>query len=103
VKQWVENYYNYSIEKNILSTNIGFDTYWQWFLYMTLQRHFKTIGIFCRLFLRDGKPGYLKDIPRTLDYVMYTLDQLQHKNLYNLLNIKIKDKMHSLIQDGQAK
>lgn len=36
---------------------------------MGVQRHLKAIGIFARLWHRDGKPGYLKDIPRTLGYV----------------------------------
>jgi aminoglycoside/choline kinase family phosphotransferase len=34
-----------------------------------VQRHLKASGIFARLNHRDGKPGYLKDIPRTLEYV----------------------------------
>lgn len=34
-----------------------------------LQRHIKVLGIFARLYWRDGKPGYLADLPRTLDYV----------------------------------
>jgi N-acetylmuramate 1-kinase len=34
-----------------------------------MQRHLKAAGIFCRLHHRDGKSGYLKDIPRTLFYV----------------------------------
>ncbi|WP_246247130.1 aminoglycoside phosphotransferase family protein [Candidatus Methylobacter favarea] len=42
----------------------------RWFDLMGLQRHLKAIGIFSRLHLRDGKPDYLKDIPRTLNYVM---------------------------------
>ncbi len=42
----------------------------RWFDLMGLQRHLKAIGIFSRLNLRDGKPGYLNDIPRTLSYVM---------------------------------
>ena len=37
---------------------------------MGVQRHLKAIGIFARLNLRDGKPGYLRDIPRTLGYVL---------------------------------
>jgi len=41
----------------------------QWFDLMGLQRHLKAIGIFTRLHLRDGKPGYLADIPRTFGYV----------------------------------
>jgi N-acetylmuramate 1-kinase len=34
-----------------------------------VQRHIKVLGIFCRLWYRDAKPGYLPDLPRTLDYV----------------------------------
>ena len=34
-----------------------------------VQRHIKVLGIFCRLWYRDGKAGYLPDLPRTLDYV----------------------------------
>ena len=40
-----------------------------WVNTMGAQRHLKAAGIFARLFLRDGKPGYLKDIPRTLNYI----------------------------------
>lgn len=42
----------------------------RWFDLMGVQRHLKAIGIFARLKLRDGKGGYLKDIPRTLNYVV---------------------------------
>jgi len=35
---------------------------------MGLQRHIKVLGIFARLFYRDGKPGYLEDLPRVLTY-----------------------------------
>ncbi len=42
----------------------------RWFDLMGAQRHLKAIGIFARLNLRDGKPGYLGDIPRTLGYVL---------------------------------
>lgn len=37
---------------------------------MGIQRHLKAAGIFARLNYRDGKPGYLNDIPRTLAYVV---------------------------------
>ena len=40
----------------------------RWFDLMGLQRHLKVLGIFARLYYRDGKPGYLKDLPRVLDY-----------------------------------
>lgn len=44
-------------------------TYLRWFDWMGVQRHLKAVGIFARLCLRDGKSGYLNDIPRTLNYV----------------------------------
>jgi len=36
---------------------------------MGLQRHLKILGIFARLFYRDGKRGYLEDTPRFVAYV----------------------------------
>ena len=41
----------------------------RWLDLMGLQRHIKVLGIFCRLWYRDGKAGYLGDLPRTLDYL----------------------------------
>jgi N-acetylmuramate 1-kinase len=42
---------------------------------MGLQRHVKVLGIFARLHLRDGKPGYLKDLPLVLRYTLQTLEK----------------------------
>lgn len=41
----------------------------RWFDLTGLQRHLKVLGIFARLYYRDGKPGYLADLPRVFDYV----------------------------------
>jgi aminoglycoside/choline kinase family phosphotransferase len=41
----------------------------RWFDLIGVQRHVKVLGIFCRLWYRDGKSGYLADLPRTLAYV----------------------------------
>ena len=40
--------------------------------WMGLQRHLKVAGIFARLTLRDGKPRYLADAPRFIDYIRHT-------------------------------
>jgi N-acetylmuramate 1-kinase len=40
----------------------------RWFDWMGLQRHIKVLGIFARLYYRDGKSQYLKDLPRVLSY-----------------------------------
>ncbi len=42
----------------------------RWFDMIGLQRHIKILGIFARLWWRDGKAGYLNDLPLTLDYVI---------------------------------
>jgi aminoglycoside/choline kinase family phosphotransferase len=56
------------------ATTAGLDTgrdeaqFLRWFDLLGVQRHLKIGGIFARLWLRDGKRGYLADIPRTLQY-----------------------------------
>lgn len=45
------------------------------FDWMGLQRHIKVLGIFARLWLRDGKAGYLPDLPRVIGYVRYVLSR----------------------------
>jgi aminoglycoside/choline kinase family phosphotransferase len=40
----------------------------RWFDLAGLQRHIKVLGIFARLYYRDGKPQYLEDLPRVLRY-----------------------------------
>ena len=40
--------------------------------WMGLQRHLKVLGIFARLTLRDGKPRYLADTPRFIQYARHT-------------------------------
>jgi hypothetical protein len=49
----------------------------KWFDFMGLQRHIKVLGIFSRLHLRDGKDGYLKDIPLTLKYTIETASRYE--------------------------
>ncbi len=36
----------------------------------SLQRHLKVLGIFRRLYMRDGKDRYLNDLPRVLNYTI---------------------------------
>jgi hypothetical protein len=45
-------------------------TFRRWFDWMGLQRHIKVLGIFARLWLRDGKPGYLGDLPLVMRYTL---------------------------------
>jgi aminoglycoside/choline kinase family phosphotransferase len=47
----------------------------RWFDWMGLQRHLKVLGTFARLSLRDGKRGYLTDLPLVVAYVVEVLEQ----------------------------
>ncbi len=44
--------------------------------WMSVQRHLKILGIFARLCLRDGKPGYLQDMPLVFAYLRDELQRL---------------------------
>lgn len=69
VAEWVEGYHDIALDHGILRQPNA-NQFKKWFDWMGLQRHLKAIGIFARLFHRDGKSGYLKDIPRTLNYLI---------------------------------
>jgi hypothetical protein len=57
-----------------------------WFNLMGIQRHLKAIGIFSRLKIRDGKPGYLQDIPRTLEYVrQVSAEEMSMAGLFSII------------------
>lgn len=47
----------------------------RWFDLMGLQRHIKVLGIFARLHLRDGKDGYLNDLPLVMRYTLEVAEQ----------------------------
>ncbi|GGK73416.1 aminoglycoside phosphotransferase family protein [Amphritea balenae] len=66
---WVDQFGEMLVEDGLLQHYDRADFY-RWFDLMGAQRHLKAAGIFARLNLRDGKPGYLEDIPRTLNYII---------------------------------
>lgn len=68
VEAWALGYHKLALQHGILREPDEAQ-FLCWFDWMGVQRHLKAIGIFSRLNHRDGKPGYLGDIPRTLRYV----------------------------------
>jgi aminoglycoside/choline kinase family phosphotransferase len=70
VEGWVSDYYNRLLERRLLPAGTSLSEFRRWFDWMGVQRHLKAIGIFARLKLRDDKPGYISDIPRTLRYIL---------------------------------
>lgn len=69
VKRWLDDY-RHRLADSGSRPAVDSETFQRWFDLMGLQRHLKAVGIFARLHLRDGKDGYLPDIPRTLRYVL---------------------------------
>lgn len=60
-----------------------FGAFWRDVEWMGLQRHLKVLGIFARINYRDGKPKYLADTPRFINYVRRTAnryDELKYLN-----------------------
>ena len=55
-----------------LPVNPDIDAFYRDFEFMGLQRHLKILGIFARLYHRDGKAAYLQDMPLVMDYVRKT-------------------------------
>lgn len=51
-----------------LPVNPDIDAFYRDFEFMGVQRHLKVLGIFARLYHRDGKDGYLKDLPLVMEY-----------------------------------
>ncbi len=68
VEDWATGYFELAVQSGVLRQAHEAD-FLRWFDAMGVQRHLKATGIFARLWHRDGKPGYLDDVPRTLGYV----------------------------------
>jgi len=71
VRQRVSDYHS-QLDASLLGSidQAGFLRYFE---LMGVQRHIKAAGIFARLNHRDGKPGYMRDVPRTLSYIVELL------------------------------
>jgi len=67
VLDWVIRYWERARRAG-LPVNPDIDAFYRDFEFMGLQRHLKVLGIFARLYHRDGKDGYLKDLPLVMEY-----------------------------------
>lgn len=68
VYQWFRVFYDLLPES--AKQNRSFEQFKRDADLMAIQRHIKILGIFVRLFERDGKSGYLKDLPRVMWYLI---------------------------------
>jgi aminoglycoside/choline kinase family phosphotransferase len=68
VHAWIKHFRD-SAQRSGVDVGANPAQFQRWFDLMGVQRQLKVLGIFARLYHRDGKAGYLKDLPRTLSYV----------------------------------
>ncbi|MES9860796.1 MAG: phosphotransferase [Candidatus Thiodiazotropha sp. LLP2] len=95
VEAWVKGYFELACQSGVLSQEHE-DQFLTWFDLMGIQRHLKASGIFARLYQRDGKPGYLQDIPRTLNYIVNVADR--HESMADLVGFLRKRVIPSMME-----
>lgn len=64
---FVRDYYQQLLDVELVTC--GLDEFQQWVAITAMQRLLKVVGIFCRLALRDGKQGYLSDLPLVIQHI----------------------------------
>jgi len=86
VLDWLIRYWE-KARKAGLPVHQDFADLYRDYEWMGVQRHLKVLGIFARLYHRDGKEGYLKDMPLVMDYLRRACARyIDLKPLLNLLD-----------------
>lgn len=68
VMDWLIRYWE-KARKTGLPVHDAFGEFYRDYEWMGVQRHLKVLGIFARLSHRDGKDGYLDDMPLVFEYL----------------------------------
>ncbi|HEY6094834.1 MAG TPA: phosphotransferase [Gallionellaceae bacterium] len=86
VMDWLIRYWE-KARKAGLPIHADFGDFYRDYEWMGVQRHIKVLGIFARLYHRDGKDGYLMDMPLVMDYLRRACERyIDLKPLLNLLD-----------------
>ncbi len=93
ILDWVVRYWERAKQEG-LPVAADFGEFYRDFEWMGVQRHIKVLGIFARLFHRDGKDGYLKDMPLVMNYLRRACER------YNELSpmLRLLDELHGSAQ-----
>lgn len=87
ILQWVNYFYHHTP----LTLPYSMAEFIRAFDLCGIQRHIKVLGVFSRLFLRDKKSGYLKDLPLTLKYVLDCAETYEELHpFFHLLQTRVK-------------
>ncbi|BBJ23777.1 aminoglycoside phosphotransferase family protein [Candidatus Nitrotoga sp. AM1P] len=87
VLDWLIRYWE-KARKSGLPVHSDFSDFFRDYEWMGVQRHLKVLGIFARLYHRDNKDGYLKDLPLVMDYLRRACERyVDLKPLLHILDI----------------
>jgi hypothetical protein len=84
ILDWVIRYWQAARQAG-LPVHDDFGAFFRDFEWMGVQRHIKVLGIFARLCHRDGKTGYLKDMPLVMRYLRRACER--YAALHPFLNL----------------
>ncbi len=84
VLDWIIRYWEQA-RKLGLPVAADFADFFRDFEWMGIQRHIKVLGIFARLYHRDGKDGYLENMPLVMEYLRKTCER--YRELHPLLTL----------------
>ena len=81
-------------KRKVVSENVDFVQFRKMVYLTAIQRLYKCVGIFSRLYLRDGKKGYLQYIPR----VIYNIKMIcsMYPSLSGLSDLFTKYERHNV-------
>ncbi|RFC32807.1 MAG: hypothetical protein DID92_2727745039 [Candidatus Nitrotoga sp. SPKER] len=87
VLDWLIRYWE-KARKSGLPVHSDFSDFFRDYEWMGVQRHLKVLGIFARLYHRDNKDGYLKDLPLVMNYLRRACERyMDLKPLLHILDL----------------
>ena len=92
VLDWLVRYWE-AARKAGLPVPGDFGKFFRDYEWMGVQRHLKVLGIFARLYHRDGKDGYLKDLPLVARYLRKACERYAELSPLRKLLDKVEDKI----------
>jgi aminoglycoside/choline kinase family phosphotransferase len=105
VEAWLRDYHRDALA-NRIPVSADPDVFLRTADLIGAQRHLKIAGIFCRLYYRDAKPDYLRDISLTLRYLLDECERQPElvplRDMLEDLNVMARSNEKTLQQLGDA-
>jgi hypothetical protein len=92
VLDWLIRYWEQA-RKLGLPVASDFGEFYRCYEWMGVQRHVKVLGIFARLWHRDGKDGYLKDLPLVARYLRKACERYAELSTLRHLLDRVEEKI----------